>query len=406
MNGLVSRLHDRLRSGDYLTPSRLRLWGWAFAAGFTLALIALFATAQGLNDYAGRPLGTDFSDVYAAGSLAADGKAAAAYDFLAHHARERAIFGDATPFYGWHYPPFFLLIAQGLSFLPYLAALLVWQGVSLALYFAAMGKLLGRHGIDRPPWRLLALAFPAVFVCLTHGQNGFLTAALFAGALALLGTRPLIAGVLFGLCAYKPQFCVLIPLVLIAGRQWRALAAAAGAVTMLALIATAAFGPEIWQAFLASTRLSREVVLEQGGAGFEKIISLFSFVRLIGGKVLLAYLAQGALVLLVLYRTIMLWRSPAAPAIKGAALVLGTLLVTPYALDYDLMLAAPAIALLIAQGRTDGFSPWRKTALAVLWLMPIAARPVETAFAFPLALTALAMTFLMCTTQKSPPEAV
>ena len=45
-------------------------------------------------------------------------------------------------------------------------------------------------------WLLLALAYPAVFINLGHGHNGFLTAALLGGALVLLDRRPLVAGIL------------------------------------------------------------------------------------------------------------------------------------------------------------------------------------------------------------------
>ena len=75
-------------------------------------------------------------------------------------------------------------------------------------------------------WLLLALAFPAVFVNIGHGHNGFLTAALIGAGLLMLDRRPILAGILFGLMAYKPQFGVLIPLVLAATGRWRAFLAA------------------------------------------------------------------------------------------------------------------------------------------------------------------------------------
>jgi uncharacterized membrane protein len=68
---------------------------------------------------------------------------------------------------------------------------------------------------------LVALGFSAVFVNLTHGHNGFLIAALFAAALALLDARPLVAGMLFGLLCYKPQFAIVLPLILAVTGRWR-----------------------------------------------------------------------------------------------------------------------------------------------------------------------------------------
>ena len=55
--------------------------------------------------------------------------------------------------------------------------------------------------------------------------------------------------------------------------------------------------------------------------------------------------------------------------LKAAALCLAAILATPYTLDYDMMVLAPAIAFLPSDGSTRGFGPWEKTALAALWLV-------------------------------------
>ena len=74
---------------------------------------------------------------------------------------------------------------------------------------------------------------------------------------------------------------------------------------------------------------------------------------------------------------------PAAFALKAAALLIGTMLATPYSLDYDLMLLAPAIAFLAADGIERGFAPYEKTVLAALWLVPLIARSVAAGDADP-----------------------
>ena len=106
-------------------------------------------------------------------------------------------------------------------------------------------------------WLLLALAFPAVFVNLGHGHNGFLTAALLGFALVNLDRRPVVAGILFGLLAYKPQFGLMIPLVLLATGRWRTMLAAAATVAALALAVTLAFGLDTWRAFFDSAGFTR-----------------------------------------------------------------------------------------------------------------------------------------------------
>ena len=106
----------------------------ASAAG----LVYLIATSDGLNDYQRRPLGTDFSNIYVAGSYVLEGRPEAPFDPRQQFARAKEIFGPDTPFYGWHYPPFFHPVAAALALMPYQVALFVWQFLTLLLYLLAI----------------------------------------------------------------------------------------------------------------------------------------------------------------------------------------------------------------------------------------------------------------------------
>ena len=59
-----------------------------------------------------------------------------------------------------------------------------------------------------------------------------------------------------------------------------------------------------------------------------------------------------------------------------AATCSGALLVTPYVLDYDMLVLAPAVAFLVADGLSRGFRPYEKSLYAAIWLLPMIARPV------------------------------
>src|ERR1041384_5935396 len=247
----VNRILATLRSGDWLTRDRMRLWALAILTASLAGLIFLVVTSDGLNDYQNRPLGTDFSDIYAGGTYVLDGHAALAFDPPSQHEREKAIFGPNTPFYGWCYPPFLLFVGAVVALVPYAMALLVWQLSTLLLYLGMLALVIRMAAGSSAPdmlrdrlWLLLALAFPAVFVNLGHGHNGFLTAALLGTALVVLNARPILAGILFGLLSYKPQFGVMIPLVLVATARWRTFASAAGTVALLALVSTLVFGAD------------------------------------------------------------------------------------------------------------------------------------------------------------------
>ena len=372
-----------LRDGAYLTPERLRVYAGILVAGFVAFITYLFCTAHGLQDFDGRPLGTDFSNVYAAGKAALSGHAAAPFDILSQYRREQTLFGAATPLYGWHYPPFFLLVATPLALLSYLPALIVWQLGTLGLYLWSLFVL--TRASAWPDWArahillLPALGFTAVFVNLTHGNNGFLTAALLAGGLGLLNKRPFLSGVLFGLLAYKPQYAALIPLVLAATGRWRTLSALIVTVFVLAALVTILFGWTVWPSFLAGAHFTRTVVLEQGNTGFQKMQTVFASVRILGGPVWLAYGAQTGVTAFAAIGVVRIWRRPQASfGDMGAALCLGALLVTPYSLDYDLMVLAPALLLLAGQGRCRGFRPFEITLLTVLWFLPFAARSIAS----------------------------
>jgi alpha-1,2-mannosyltransferase len=374
---------EAARSGAWLTRERLRVYPLLLGLGLGGTLIALIATRSGLLDHWGRPLGTDFSQFWVAGFEVAAGHPAAPYDNAAHAAAQSAIFGQRDSFYSWPYPPYFLGLAALFATLPYLAALALWQASTLALYLAVVLQSAPVKQAGRMAVISAALVYPAVTVNLLHGHNGFLTAALLGAGALLVQKRPLLAGVLLGLLAYKPQFALAVPVALLAGGYFRAAFAATLTVIAATLTALAAFGWEPWQAFFASLDFTRHAVLEQGGPGFAKMQSAFAAVRLLGGPVSLAYAVQGAVTLSVLGALAWLWRGQTDHRLKAAGLIFASLLSTPYCLDYDLTVLGPAIALLASYGVARGFPPYSKTLLALIWTLPLFARPLAAGLDVP-----------------------
>jgi hypothetical protein len=140
--------------------------------------------------------------------------------------------------------------------------------------------------------------------------------------------------------------------------------------------------------------MTQRVVLE-GAPGFHKIQSVYAALRQLGVPGTLANVAQMATTLLVAAALVALWRSAAAFELKAAALLIGCVLATPYVLDYDLMVLAPAIAFLAAHGLRQGFAAWGLSLLLALWVLPLVARPLAELTAVsltpPLLLAALAL---------------
>ncbi|MBA2400160.1 MAG: DUF2029 domain-containing protein, partial [Bradyrhizobium sp.] len=134
-----------LRTGEWLTAARIRGYCLILLGLFALVFAGWIAASDRLLDRNGRPIGTDFANVYAAGALTWQGRAADAYSPKLQHAAEKALFdGRKVPFYGWHYPPFFFAIAALVAAFPYAWGLAIWLVASLAAYLAVMRAILPR----------------------------------------------------------------------------------------------------------------------------------------------------------------------------------------------------------------------------------------------------------------------
>jgi hypothetical protein len=376
---------QHVRTGAWLTTDRIRGYSLMLLGLYAVAIAAWLTLSHDLVDAKGKPIGTDFSNVYAAGTLTWQGQPAQAYQPALQFAAEKAVFGGReVPFYGWHYPPFFFAIAFLVAAAPYAWGLSIWLVASLAAYLAAMRAIL-----PRPETLLVAAASPAVFVNIGHGQNGFLTAALLGGALHLPDRRPWLAGLLIGLISYKPQFGVLIPVALLAGGRWSSIAAAVATVAALLAISFVTLGGGIWHAFADSMNFTQTVVLEKGGTGWEKIQSIFSAARMWGAGVQAAYTVQIALTLLLAASLAWLWHSGAALELKASALATGSLLATPYVLDYDLVVLAVAIAFFVRHGLSRGFRDYEISLLGAAWIVPLLSRSIAGVTGVPLGLLVL-----------------
>lgn len=361
------------RTDRLITRARVRAAAISMIAVTLIGLIALFWTAHGTVDSLGRPIGTDFSNVWTAGWMADHGRAPQAWDWPTQYAVQQQVHHNAAiPFYGWHYPPPFLIIATLLAQLPYVVALLLWQGTTLALALLLVRRLLpGQRDA-----MLVALGAPVVMVCIGHGQNAFLTATLLGAGMMLLDRRPWLAGVLLGALVYKPQFAVLIPVLVLARGSGLAFLSAGLTVALLCLATLFLWGWPVWQAFIDSLPLTRHIVIESGATGWEKIQSPFAAIRQWGGSIPFAYAVQGVVAALAILAAALVARR-GAMELRGAAALSAALLCTPYVLDYDHVLLGIAIAFLWADIARRGAMRWEPTWLAYAWAAPLFGRALS-----------------------------
>jgi hypothetical protein len=270
---------------------------------------------------------------------------------------------DGSGYQYFFYPPVFLLLCAPLATLPYFVAYALFQLATMIPFILVMRAVLQQHG-----WRWLPalLAFPAVFWTLGVGQNAFLTAALFGGFTLLLDSRPAGAGIVLGLLCYKPHFGLLAPIALIAGRRWKAFAAALATVAALVAVSVLLFGWGTWQAYLAAFAGSGHVY-DSGAIDFAGIETPFGAVRLLGFSSGAAYAVQLGCTLAMAGLVALVWqRSPSQP-LRCACLLAATLLAVPLALLYDKLLLLVAIGWLLREARAHGYLPWEKLVLALCY---------------------------------------
>jgi hypothetical protein len=227
------------------------------------------------------------------------------------------------------------------------------------------------------------MAVPSFWWVLAEGQNSFLSAALMAGGLLALPRRPVLAGIAFGALCYKPQLGLMIPVALVAGREWRALAAAAATVLLACAAVTLLYGAGVWGAFLAMGRHQVSNAIDNGVvslAGRVDLRGAASFLGLGGDVALAVWLAA----LVAAGVTVAwLWRRGALET-RNAGLAAAVLVATPFALFYDLVMASLAAAWLVRAGRRDGFLPGESLAFGVLMVcVLLAAHPVVRAMHVP-----------------------
>jgi alpha-1,2-mannosyltransferase len=326
-------------------------------------------------------LGPDFVVSWAGSSLALNGRPQDVYDQAGQWAAEKAaVHDDELGYTCWSYPPTFMVVDLPLALVRYRWSLLVWLIATLAAYCAVIWAI-----IPDSDALWIALAFPGTALNALAGQNGFLTTALLGGGLLLLTKEPIRAGVMFGLLTFKPQIGLLVPLVLIATRRWRAFAAAAFTAIGFAAISLLMFGTRTWAAFFHALPVMTHQLLD-GRIGFGKIQSVFAGARLLGFGPSPAYAVQTIAVLISGTIVVSIWLSHRVPFdIKAAALVAATPLVSPYVMDYDLVLLALPIAWVVRDGLQRGFLSWEKPVLFMTWMLPLFARWLALTESIPIA---------------------
>lgn len=351
---------------------------------FTLglyALISLYTLSQYLFSHfasqgvPGKHLGGDFVNYWVAAKTGLSGTLAPLFDphNYANYAQTLWPDGVKPPDFerlNFSYPPHTAILLSGFGLFSYVPAWIIFTLSGLLCFILA-----SRHFVQGRTWLLLAAFAPAGMACITAGQNGFFSAALLIGGLGYLRQKPVLAGILFGLLTFKPQFGVLLVIALLCRRDWTAILSASVTTIILIGLSIGIYGTSPWHSFIVETLPYQQHLLNIRMGLFDHMVpSLYKAVINLGGPVILARFLQGLLMLACLVATIKVFlQRDLNFDLQICFLLTATVLFTPYVAIYDLLILSVATIIfgftLFRQGKF-GRGPFYLTG-AVL-MLPIA----------------------------------
>jgi hypothetical protein len=324
-------------------------------------------------------LGTDWMVFYGAIRSVLDGNALLIFDgdrftdFL--NTAFAGWLSSPLDFRPWAYPPSFLLMLLPFAPLGFFGSYVAFQIVSGALLALALRS---STKAVLPPGALLAavLICPASAINVIDGQAVFLVAALIVGGFGLLDRRPYLAGLVLGLLTFKPQFCILVPIALVAAGQWRALLASGLSALALMIASGLVFGLDLWLRWFP-------VIIENLVSPNEKWIefgrmwghSVYTCAVLLGAPDRLASLIQLLATLGAAISVIIAFRSRLGTKEKTAVFLAATVLAAPHSGPYDGTLLVIATAFWL-MARSAPLPLWCWTLAFMIWLLPMLSPPL------------------------------
>lgn len=359
------RTSCRIWQKNLLSPGWVQVYTaiWLPFALFVVVFRLWTETQVGLTDGQGYAFGTDFLSFWTAAKLVLQGHSDAIYNVEAFHAAQLITANAPLVMYKFNYPPPALILLAPIGLLPYLPGYAVWTFGGIAGYL----WIIWLAGRSRPAL-LLALAAPALFFNVFSGQTGVLTLMSLGGGLYLLPRRPVLAGAILALQIYKPHFAPLVPVALIFGREWRAFVAWGAAIAILCAASLWFWGLSLWSAYFVHTNAVRTEYLQFGEGLMSWMPTLFVLLKQLHVPIAVCYGMQAAAGLLVAAAVGWSWSTGLDWDQRRVILIVGTLLVSPYMLNYDLVPATLAIVWLADRYKTLVGWSW---AIAAFGIVPI-----------------------------------
>lgn len=241
---------------------------------------------------------------------------------------------DDLPF---PYLPTMILWIATLQYVPLWPSFYLWIAFSAAVFGIACRPYLSRSAT------ILALASPPLIFCYLTGQVSAVLAALLLWG---CGTRHRwLAGVAFGIIAsIKPQLVIMVPLLLMLLKDWRAFVAAGVTFCLFVAASVWAYGLDTWFVWLGSLDEFHEMVRTEGV--FSVAVTPAAMAEYWGLDPLPVLIASAS------FGAYLVFKCRHQPTlVLTAAVGCGSLFAAPYALIHDLAVIVPFLAWSVMQGK-------------------------------------------------------
>jgi len=348
--------------------------GYAAATGAGLGSL-LFWVGYWFTFVRGDLQGPDFFSFYSGAKLFVLKGGSAVYDLALQKQYELKVIPHAPDQFvvlPYFHPPYYTLLIAPLAFLDYRGAYYAMAAFNVALAVVLIAILI--RGSERIHGRaaivsaaLIGGFFP-LFVTVLQGQSDLVVLVPLASAyLAWARGRMGWAGIFTGLALAKPQLLLLIPVLFVTRRAWRALAGFAGVIGVLAVVSIAGFGFGPVAGYVSAVgRWAIGGSLPTNGQIVYTDTAVYSLRNILeavpgGGK---AVALVVLILLLALVALSLSWR-PDKPRLDFALAIAASLVLSPHQNVHDLaLLVIPGFAL--ADLALSGQLRWPRVAALVL----------------------------------------
>jgi len=302
-------------------------------------------------------VGRDFSNMWTAGRMALSGDAAYAFDVNVFRLELFDRVGLLS-LQNFSYPPHAFFVDALFALPSYWVALILWNAFGALAFILAARPYLPQ---GFPP--LLAALTPAATICLWDGQFGLLTGAMWLVVYRFCDRKPVQAGLAAAALTIKPHLGLLIAALLVTRRK--ALATAILATIVLVIASGLAFGWYSWASFLFDTTRDQADILTRTKDDFY-FGMMPTVLPAIGG----GWPGIAAQIASAIFAVAQLWRvRRLAPVQLAFPAATATLLILPYAFNYDMTVVALGFATLLF-GRWGEMSLGEKVILTFGFLSP------------------------------------